>query len=81
MTDYTMTTAPISNTKYLNKKQNGHRCESIATGMGMLEVGGYGEAVCDCWEGEDGTFVADNGEYANRVNYCPFCGAKAPTQI
>jgi hypothetical protein len=42
---------------------------------------GYGPAVDVCYERPDGTFRLSNGEYSSRVNYCPYCGTKAPTQI
>lgn len=41
----------------------------------------YGSAIVDCVENSDGTFWVENGEYASRVNYCPYCGMKAPNQI
>lgn len=72
----------------LKKKEGGHKCEYIpepspysVNSPPLKETQGYGCAVTICWEAEDGTLVADNGEYLNRVNFCPFCGAKAPTQI
>lgn len=34
-------------------------------------------AIIYCYESEDGYFWVANGEYANTVNYCPECGAKA----
>jgi hypothetical protein len=42
---------------------------------------GYGAAIDDCYEKNDGTFWAGNGAYGSQVNYCPVCGAKAPKQI
>lgn len=44
-------------------------------------IAGYGEAVTTCTEGEAGEFWVGNGEYGSRVNFCPFCGEKAPSQI
>lgn len=38
----------------------------------------YGEAVEDCHEDERGFFWVGNGEYGTPVEFCPFCGAKAP---
>lgn len=52
-----------------------HRCE------GSTPHDGYGEAVDCCHEREDGTFWAGNDEYGSQVNFCPFCGAKAPKQV
>ena len=42
---------------------------------------GYGAAIDVCYEDKEGRFWADNGEYSSQVNYCPWCGAKAPMQI
>lgn len=41
----------------------------------------YGCAVTECIEYEDGKLYVSNGEYGNRVNYCPFCGYKAKVQM
>jgi len=41
---------------------------------------GYGVAIDTCYENEYGEFWVGNGEYGTRVNYCPFCGGKAPEQ-
>jgi len=56
----------------LSKK---HLCE------GELPYDGYGEAIDHCMEYDDNSFWAGNGEYGSAVNYCPFCGAKAPRQV
>lgn len=42
---------------------------------------GYGVAIEYCFEHDDGTFWVGNGEYGSQVNYCPYCGAKAPKQV
>lgn len=42
---------------------------------------GYGSAMDDCESERDGTFWVSNGEYASQVNFCPVCGAKAPTPV
>ena len=42
---------------------------------------GYGEAVDGCYGTDEGEFWVGNGEYGTQVNYCPACGAKAPTQV
>ncbi len=40
-----------------------------------------------CWgpwgycDEKDGIFQIHDGEYDHWVNFCPFCGAKAPKQI
>jgi hypothetical protein len=43
--------------------------------------GGYGPAIENCTEDDAGHFVAGNGEYSSYVNFCPFCGEKAPAAI
>lgn len=63
------------------EKQGGHKCLFVALEDPYKEVVGWGTAVDCCVELEDGTFMVTNDEYSNRVNYCPFCGAKAPTQV
>jgi hypothetical protein len=49
-----------------------HRCEDIDAPARL-----YGEAISECYE-EDGIFWVGNREYETAVNYCPFCGMKAP---
>jgi len=39
-----------------------------------LEMGGYGIAIEVCWEEENNKLWVGNTEYANVVNFCPFCG-------
>lgn len=59
-----------------------HHCD----GMNALLVEGeyvenaelYGHAVTDITRFLDGLWYAENGEYATRVDYCPFCGLKLP---
>ena len=41
---------------------------------------GYGDAITECSENEHGEFWAGNDEYGTQVAFCPFCGAKAPSQ-
>lgn len=41
----------------------------------------YGSAVDYCYEEEDGSLTASNGEYANQVNFCPICGYEAKVKI
>ena len=43
--------------------------------------GGYGTAIDECYECEDGTFWVSNGEYSSQVNYCPVCGEEAPKRV
>lgn len=55
---------------------NKHCCEpkSIPTKM-------FGVAVNHCNEDDDGALWVSNDEYANQVNYCPFCGFKAKIEV
>jgi len=51
-----------------------------------IEIAGHecgGPGVLDLWCREkDGEFFIEDPEYAPvRVNFCPFCGAKAPKQV
>ncbi len=48
---------------------------------GTLPHDGYGEAVDECSENDHGEFWCGNGEYGSQVNYCPYCGARAPKQV
>lgn len=43
--------------------------------------GNPGSALISCREKPDGSFIASNNEYASPVNFCPYCGAKAPKQV
>lgn len=53
----------------------GHWCEYA------LPRGNWGSAVDHCVDlNNTGEFWVGNGEYASRVNFCPFCGAKAGMQ-
>lgn len=55
-----------------------HGCyppKNIASG------GGFGPAIEYCSEDEHGHFTVGNGEYGSYVNFCPYCGAKAPKGI
>lgn len=58
-----------------------HRCvhKWDKDGRGIT-FSAYGDAILDCTENEKGEFWVDNGEYSSRVNFCPYCGEKAPTQ-
>lgn len=40
-----------------------------------------GPALDECTEDEKGFFYVTNGEYLSYVNFCPYCGEKAPKQI
>jgi len=57
-----------------NEGAHPHYCD------GRLPFGLWGQAILNCRE-EDGQFWVENGEYSSQVNYCPFCGAKAPEQV
>ncbi len=41
----------------------------------------YGAALTKCYEDKLGCLYVDNGEYSTQVNYCPYCGYKAPQQV
>lgn len=51
-----------------------HRCG------GDAPSDAYGFAIDVCFS-KDGEFWVSNGEYSSRVNFCPFCGAKAEKQM
>lgn len=55
-----------------------HYCRPF---MGPLHVAGYGAGARYCTEFDTGNLWVGNSEYANRVNYCPFCGYKAIKQM
>lgn len=52
-----------------------HKCEY------GLPSDAHGGAIDTCEENDDGEFWVSNGEYASQVDYCPFCGIKAPTHV
>lgn len=54
------------------EKPGGHLCE------GSTKSGAYGNATYKCFEDPEGFFWVDNEEYGNQVNFCPYCGTKAP---
>ncbi len=47
---------------------------------GQLPDALCGKAINYCIDKKDGEFWAGNKEYESRVNYCPYCGEKAPKQ-
>ena len=56
-----------------------HRCE-IPNELYNKDIEGKynnGNAVEYCYEDENDNLVASNGEYSNKVNFCPFCGYKS----
>jgi hypothetical protein len=65
----------------LENKIDGHNCRGFLP-MGREYNGhhAHGGAISDCYELENGAFIVSNDEYSSRVNFCPFCGAKAPLQ-
>ena len=54
-------------TKGTKRPSPEHRCDSPS-----------GDGFC---EEQGGEWVTGNGGYVFSVNFCPFCGAKAPKQI
>lgn len=53
--------------------KNKHNCS------GEFEIKENGPAFDICLEDSIGRFWVTNYEYANQVNFCPYCGEKAPT--
>mgnify|MGYP001586198926 CR=1 FL=1 len=54
-----------------------HTCEVIDR-KDSVNIDGYGPAIEYCHGRDDGSLWAGNSEYGTRVNFCPFCGLKAP---
>ncbi len=52
-----------------------HRCQ------GYMPNYDYSTGVQRCRESLWGMFWIEVGEYTTAVNYCPYCGAKAPVQV
>jgi hypothetical protein len=64
------------------EKQRGirHRCE-YKNARNIENHRGYGEAITTCFEEANGEFWVRNDVEASRVNFCPYCGEKAPSQL
>lgn len=59
-----------------------HGCDALELDVKWVDYRvQYGSAVISCVEIGDGRLYVSNGEYGNRVNYCPFCGYKAKKQM
>ena len=61
-----------------------HRCEpgyDADAEYPVFPYGGYGSAVIECYEDDEGRFWVSNSEYRTQVNYCPFCGRAAPVRV
>jgi hypothetical protein len=59
-----------------------HSCDWQEKPHPMLEGEGiYGDAVDLCYEDSEGKLWVTNGDRGNQVNYCCWCGYKAPQQI
>ena len=43
--------------------------------------GKYGPAITQCDENDKGELWVTNGEYASRVDFCPYCGMGARSQM
>ena len=52
-----------------------HDCE------GELPALPYGPAISYCRENWEGQYWVGNDEYNSQVNFCPYCGKKAPVQV
>ena len=59
----------------------GHDCMMPLGCKSSGAEGRYGSAIDQCCEWPNGEFWVNNGEYSNQVNFCPWCGAKAPVRI
>jgi hypothetical protein len=53
-----------------------HEC-SLYDGGPNYDCGTFGHAIEGCYEKEDGTLWAGNGEYESQVSFCPYCGYQA----
>ena len=59
-----------------------HDCmPGTENGRHIFPSDAYGGAIEFCEENEKGELWCGNGEYATRVNFCPFCGYAAPQQV
>jgi len=61
-----------------------HRCENRENPQrrGLIFPSRpYGAAITECTEDARGRLWCSNDEYMTRVNFCPFCGYKAPRQV
>jgi hypothetical protein len=56
--------------------KSGHDCEDTPES----KYGQYGPAISNCWS-QDGELWVGNDEYANQVNFCPFCGSPANVKV
>jgi hypothetical protein len=56
---------------------NWHECTE---GMDKYPHGAYGAAITDA-SIDDGELWIGNGEYASRVNFCPWCGMAAEKPV
>lgn len=60
-----------------------HTCEpgyDIEREEHVFSARGFGPCVTRCYEDEHGLWVT-NDEYETRVNFCPFCGYQAKSQV
>ena len=64
-----------------SKTKKLHACHPPDWTTNKPNWGMWGNAIECCEENEKGEFWVDNGEYSSRVNFCPYCGTKAPAQI
>jgi hypothetical protein len=61
-----------------------HRCElpdAWFNRSGGRIAGKNGPAISECYETEDGTLWVSNGHTSSRVNFCPFCGVAADSDM
>ena len=51
-------------------------CSEVESPLAEWRVKAYGYERY-----KPGQFWVGNGEYGSQVNFCPYCGAKAPVQV
>lgn len=61
----------------MNPVVNTHKC----TGDLPIKTHLFGAALTKCYEDKIGCLWVDNGKVGSQVNYCPYCGYKAPQQV
>lgn len=61
--------------KWKNEKL--HECSVVGSQVGW----GYTASMIRCFERKNGDLCVVNWGYVSRVNYCPFCGYEAKTQM
>ena len=65
----------------MSSDQAVRHCCAAPAGANDPATWAHGAAVTESQEDEGGAMFVGNGEYATRVNFCPFCGVKATLPI